>query len=341
MKTLVLYSFFMLVLSLTASAQKKDKCKDALGETDKFYQNGQIQEAIKRCEPCLRKMQTNEERFEAYRLLGLCYQFMNNNKKTLFYIEEMLKLRPDYQKYPNIDPLEFTKLVNKFEVRTTWYAGLKAGFNVNNISLSKSYATYASNQIYYPTIGYQFGGLGEYRYNDWLSLGGELALNGMSVRHEIENAGGWKQKYQESQQYLGLQLDGKYYLPKSFGKLKPYAGLGLRLNYMLSAQVNMESESNEMHTIFQATKDALSERNTLQFFSALKLGVSYPATIGYFSFDISYVYFFRNTVAADKRLDDQNFIFNNQYVNDDISLRTWMFNISYKMPLQWSIQYTE
>jgi hypothetical protein len=37
-------------------------------------------------------------------------------------------------------------------------------------------------------------------------------------------------------------------------------------------------------------------------------------------------------------MKDGNFIFNYQYINDDISLRSFPLSLSYQLPVTWNIQ---
>jgi hypothetical protein len=68
------------------------------------------------------------------------------------------------------------------------------------------------------------------------------------------------------------------------------------------------------------------------------LGLATPLAEGTLSLETNLAYFFSNTVNSKLRMSDLNFIFNNQYVNDDVSLRTMMLNISYKSPIVWQVR---
>ena len=332
----IFFTILFFCFSIFINAQ--DECKNALYHADKLYQKGQMQEAINLLEPCSKKYKDKEQRFEAFRLLGLLHQFMNNEEKTKYYIKEMLLLHPDYQKYPNIDPLEFTKLVNKFEVRPLLNAGFTTGYNRTGIQLIKSNSTYISPQIYFPTTGYQFGGFAEYMFKPFLSFRFDAMMNGVFVKHQVDSAGGWKQNYEETQQYFLFNLSTDYH-QKIYKNLSAYCGIGYGVNSLLNSKVYFESENIETHSVQLATKDAVAERIKSQPFASFKIGLQYPVGKGFFSIDASYLYFMKNTVDANKRMNDLNFIMNNQYINDDISLRMMMINFSYKMPLMWSIKY--
>lgn len=337
MKLSISLTVSLLCCSMFLFAQTND-CKDVLYQSNKLYQKGQLTEMIKLLEPCTGRKLDPEQQFEAYRLLALSYQFLNNEKKTYYYAKKMLKLRPDYQKYPNIDPLEFTKLINTFEVRPLLYLGIKAGPNFSSAEVVKSYSTFKSNQTYFATTGYQFGGFAEYMYKPTLSFSADVLMNGIFIKHQVDEAGGWKQTYNETQQYVSLNLSATY-SQKVYKELHLNAGAGFGFNSLLNSRVYLELENKETLSIQQATKNATDERNALQTFGSLKAGLAYQANFGTFGLEASYFYFFNTTVNPDKRMNDKNFIFNNQYVNDDISIRMFVLNLSYKMPLFWSIRH--
>jgi hypothetical protein len=334
MKKLVYIGMMLLLMTVKVIAQKK--CKDALSGAEKLYNQGQIAEAIQLLEPCSKRMSKEDERFESFRLLGLCYQFQNNEKKALNYVSQMLKMRPEYQKYPNIDPLEFTELVNRFEVRPMWYLGAKVGININSVRLMQNYSMVKAEQVYYPTVGYQFGITGEYMYKRNISFSTELLMDGRSVHHDLSLSNGEKQVVTESQQYVNWSGWGNYYIIK--GKWAFSTGLGLGVNYLTTAIANFESHSEENTNNSQASKNSVDERTHLQPTINVKVGVSYEAYAGTFGLELGYAGFLRNVVDSEKRFSNQEWIFNNQYVSSDYSLDAVVINLSYKLPLKMMIR---
>lgn len=314
------------------SVYAQKKCKDVLNRSDKLFQEGQIQEAVKTCEPCMNSLKSDEERFEAYRLLGISYLFLNNKRKSIQYAEKMIWLKPDYYKYPNIDPVEFTQLINKFEVRQIIYGGIKTGVNYVTPTILKSYSTFNTTSKYYMTTGYQFGGFAEYFYKPGIAFGTDLQFNGIYISQKVDNAGGNNQQYHEYQQSLLFLPYVNFYLNLPKG-LRVYSGAGIGVNYMLNAMVNLETLNELTQVSTLTSKNAIQERNRSQVITSIKFGIGYPLGKGFIGFDMSYLVSLRNMVDPSKRLSDLDFIFNNQYINDDIKLSMFMFNISYHMPL--------
>lgn len=319
-----------MVASLNALAQKK--CKDVLNRADKLYQQGQIQEAVKICEPCLSQLRSDEEKFEAYRLLGISYQFLNNKRKAERYVEMMIRMKPDYYKYPNIDPVEFTKLINKYHLVERVSGGIKTGMNYTTPNILKNYSPYNLTSKYYLTTGYQFGVFADYKLRKHISIGADILLNGVYIDQDFQNVGGNYQSYKETQQYL-LFLPNITFTAHLPNNMMVYSGLGLGMNYMMSAMVNIETRNEITGVSTINSRDAIDERNRTQLCSSFKFGVGVPVGKGMVSLDMSYLVFFRNIIDESKRYTDLSFIINNQYINDDVRLSMFMFNLSYHMPI--------
>jgi len=325
----------LFIQSILVIAQ--DKCKDALYDANKLFESGNIKECIERLEPCLQNKKGKEEKIESYHLLAQAYQNLNDLTNTQKYVRKMLRLKPDYQKFPNIDPLDFSRLVNQYKVTPKFYLGAKAGVNRNSVELKKSYAAYSSTQSYNPQTGFQIGATGDYRFSKGLSLNLDLLYSGLGINHIVDNAGGWKQDYTEQQNYFITNLlVSKYF--KSIKDIQIYTGAGLSAAYLLNSNVFLESTNLETGSIQQSTQDPVANRNRLQTAGNLHLGIAYPLFQGIIGLETNVFYFFGETVNPDKRMDDLNFIFNNQYVNDDVSLRLMTINITYKVPLVYRIE---
>ncbi|MDB4107831.1 hypothetical protein N9595_05140, partial [Bacteroidia bacterium] len=61
-------------------------------------------------------------------------------------------------------------------------------------------------------------------------------------------------------------------------------------------------------------------------------GLSFELDRGRFDFELGYNLFFSNTVKESERMSDINFIFDSQYINDDIKLGVYKLNLVYTLP---------
>jgi hypothetical protein len=260
-----------------------------------------------------------------------------NAEKTDYFMKEMLKLRVDYQKYPNIDPTEFTNLINKYVVRPQIYAGISFGGSSYLPQLMKSYSVYTSNQSYERTSGYQYGGFFEYRLKSNFSVGSDLLINGSAIEHKINDANGWYQQYKEIRKSALVTVVGTKYR-KLNEVVNVYCGLGLGMNVLTSSKGNIILTSNQTDLVLQSTTNTISERNKISPVGLVRLGVDFQTNRGKIGFDLTYVDYFNTTVNSEKRYNNADFIFTNQYVSDDIKLRGMMFSLSYKVPVKWVVK---
>jgi opacity protein-like surface antigen len=267
----------------------------------------------------------------------MAYQSASDMKNAEKYVKKMLLLKPDYHRFPNIDPIDFSQLVNKYMVFPDFYLGIKVGVNLNSIALKKSYAAYASPQSYNVTRGYQFGLSAEYRLRPSISINADFLSNGLGINHIIDSAGGYRQTYNEQQNYFLSHFSARYHL--NLGKqLQLYAGAGVGFGYLLTTNVFFESTNLVTGAVQQATQDPINSRNRFQTSVNGLFGFAIPMSSGTFGVEGGFAYFFNTTVNSSKRMDDLNFIFNNQYVNDDVSLRLTMINLCYKFPFKWNVR---
>ena len=338
MKMKIKSSVFIVLMFLNSAVFSQIDAKDLLFRSNKLYNQGKIEEVIKLLEPAIHgKLLNREQTFDAYRILALSFMYSLNTEKTDYYIKEMLKLRVDYQKYPNIDPTEFTKLINKYEVRPQIYAGICFGVSSFLPQLMKSYSVYTSDQSYERTSGYQYGGFFEYRLKSNLSFGSDLLINGSAIDHKINNANGWHQEYKEIRKSALLTVVGTKYR-KLNDVVNVSCGLGLGMNVLTSSKGNIILTSNQTDLVLQSTTNTISERNSMSPVGLVRLGIDFQTNRGKIGFDLTYVDYFKTTVNSEKRYNNADFIFTNQYVSDDIKLKGLMLNLSYKVPIKWVVK---
>jgi hypothetical protein len=329
---------FTILMFLNSVLFSQIDAKDVLFQSNKLYKQGKIEEVIKLLEPVVHgKLLNKEQTFDAYRILALSFMYSLNAEKTDYFMKEMLKLRVDYQKYPNIDPTEFTKLINKYIVRPQIYAGICFGGSSYLPQLMKSYSVYTSDQSYERTSGYQYGGFFEYRLKSNLSVGTDLLINGSAIEHKINDANGWYQQYKEIRKSALVTVVGTKYR-KLNEVVNVYCGLGLGMNVLTSSKGNIILTSNQTDLVLQSTTNTISERNKISPVGLVRLGVDFQTNRGKIGFDLTYVDYFNTTVNSEKRYNNADFIFTNQYVSDDIKLRGMMFNLSYKVPVKWVVK---
>lgn len=315
-------------------------CANVLYDANKLYQKGQFSACISSLQNCKDQLKKKSEKFEASHLLALSYLALSQTEQAKLNIVELLRNNPEYQKFPNVDPLEFSRLLNSYRVEPRWYFGLNSGINRSSVVLDKSYSTYSSTQRYLPSTGYQLGISSDYRILRKLSLNADWMFSGLDIIHEIDNAGGWKQRYKENQQYTGVMAGLNYHLMKDL-KFGGHLGGGFMMNYLYETTVFLESERIETKARLQSTQNPISMRNKWQPGVFVETGIEFWVLKGFLTLDCQYQHAFRNTVNPEERMKDMEFIYINHYVNDDVSIRQLNLLVGFKFPLTWRITQKE
>jgi hypothetical protein len=331
--------WLILITGLACSTQQafSQDCKNALYDAGRLFEAGRMRDCIARLDSCVHELREENELVEAYHLIALSYHVLNEDEKANLYVRKLLVLKPDYQKYPNIDPMDFRKRVNRFKVSPKIYLGLYSGINITSVALIKSYSLFASKQRYQPQMGYGAGFTDDMRIRPLLGITSQLMLSTIFVDHIIENAGGLEQHYSEQQNYYMISASLiKYFTVTRM--LTVHAGMGAGAGILGNDNVSLEAIDTKSGNIQQSTKDALTERNGFQPFLLCRIGISYPAGPAVLCLDAAYEHYMRNTVKSSQRMNDIDFIFNNEYINDDIRYRNILISLALKFPVKWSIR---
>lgn len=337
MKGLQLLSYFLFLLLIPTWVLGQDECDNPINEASKQFEAGRLNETISILESCIDNKNTNEEKIAAYHLLAMSYLSLNETDRAEEYVIKLLNLKPNYQKYPNIDPPEFSRLVNDFEIFPKLSVGIHLGVNRNAVRIKKSFSAYSSPQRYYPLTGNSLGILFDYNASENIEILGSALFEVMGVKHVVDNAGGREQSYEEQLKFITFKPGVQYIYPIN-DKISFTPGGGISLNYLYQSNVFLESFDKETGNRVQSIQNPIKQRNRFQPGLFLQCGVQWPVSKGTMNIGLGRYSAFRTTVNQDKRLDDLAFIFNNQYVNDDIKLRSWSLNVQYMIPISWNIE---
>ena len=109
--TLLFTILFDPIFPTLADAQQD--CATALKDAEAKYNDGQFDEAIDLLKKCIAQGFTEEQKKEAYRLLGLAYLAKDYREQAREAVEKLLTLVPNWQPDPIQDPPPFTRLVEQ------------------------------------------------------------------------------------------------------------------------------------------------------------------------------------------------------------------------------------
>jgi tetratricopeptide (TPR) repeat protein len=315
---------------------KAQECDNALYKSAKLYEAGNIEDAIGVLEPCIDQMKKADLKFESYKLLAQAYLSTGNDEKAKECAIKMLKISPEYKKYPNNDATTLKSLLNEIEVTEKILLGAAVGVGGTSVNVIKSYSALQVPQRYVNTIGYIFGGNLTYVHNK-LQFGVGLLNQGLSIVHQHQSEFGWTKTYTEQLRALNLRLNVGYeYELNHSTSLIPSVHCGTSI--FNSSYITVQTDNDLNSGVELVTKDNIDFINNNQYYLGGSLSIAKKLTRGQLIFGFSYSHFISNKTNAEKRYDDINFILDSGYISDDLNISTSNFSIGYQLPIFYSVK---
>ncbi|MCB0735018.1 MAG: outer membrane beta-barrel protein [Bacteroidetes bacterium] len=330
--------YLMLISVWSVSAQTAgNACDNALIQANKLYESGRIQEALNLLGPCVRHHDLSaSEQFDATRLLALCYLYQNKSDSTEYFAKQMLTLRPDYQTFHYLDPLELTQVLNSFEVSNRLWVGASVGLSVTQAAVIKNYSTAETPSTYSSRSGLNAGILAEYAVRKTISLVLNPNYNSMSYAREMANVAGRKKAYTELISTFEIPLIARYKYPILGGEA--YVQAGGQLNIWASSFADVQSTSLSDGTVHQSSTETTDYR--VSSVAGFQFGLGYQRQVGpgLMSLTVKQLRFGSNVVLPERRYDNVDFILDAQYIDADFGLTSNGISVAFKMPLVKSIR---
>jgi hypothetical protein len=327
-------AFFLIGLffSINGIAQQTDNsCKDALNLADKEYKAGRINKCIELLNPCIDKLES-KVKFEAYRLLALCYLDMNDEKNANNAALNLLRNKPNYREFPFFDPKGFTNLLSKYDVWPQLEFGIKTGINFNSVRLIKNFSVINSDAAFLPQTGYQAGITAEYYIKKNISLNADLLYEGLNYKRTSVNGSVWSQEFTEKLNYFSIPLAIRYYFYKT-KTLRFGAELGLQTQILSKTNSDIVLSNSETQEKVENTIEQKNQRNKALFYGLGGLVIKYKLGGGTVSADFRYAFGLSNVVKTSKRYDNLNFILANQYIDSDFSFTPFYITLGYQFAI--------
>lgn len=331
MKTSIFFSLFLFTCLCAIAQPSKTDCSNVLITADKDYEAGKFSNCIEKLNNCMQSL-AKPERYEAYRLLTLCYLLTNNEKMANESMVQLLEHKPDYRDYPYFDPIEFTKLASKYTVWAQLELGIKTGINVNSVRLIKNYSVTGLGGTYNPELGFQVGVLGEYFFKKDFSIGLELGYEGLNYSKTTVEPSEWTQDFNENLNYFSMPVTGKYYFLNKKG-FRLSAELGFQVQLLSQTNSTLEFKNQKSNENIQKTAAQINQRNNTLFYGLGGVAISRKIGGGNLFFDLRYAYGFNNVVKEENRNDNPDFIFTNQYIDSDIAFNPFYISLGYQFPI--------
>ena len=326
--------FFLFNAFFTPKAftqQNNNQCSNILVTANKEYEAGHFTECIQLLDPCMSNLSI-AELFEANRLIALCYLNLKDNQNLNDAIVKLLKSKPDYRDFPFFDPIEFTRLLAKYDVWPKWEIGVKAGININSVNPIKNFSMTGSDARFDPALGYQFGITGEFFLKKNISITTDFLYEGLSYKRVAADVSGWEQIFTEDLNYFSVPIAVRYYFVNWKG-VEFIAEIGFQTQLLNSTYSNIILNNNTASETLQFSDIQFDQRTKFVFYGLGGLAAKYKLGGGKICLNVRYAIGLNNIVDDSKRFDNINFIIASQYVDSDISLNPFYVSLGYQFPL--------
>lgn len=341
MKKIFILSFLLILLvtSTISKSQSTDNsaCLNSLTQANTLYEKAQFAEAVALIQPCIKSGALKNNLVDAYRLLGLCYQQLNDEANTNDAILNLLKVKLDYQQFPYNDPKEFTVLINKFSAETKLMLGIKTGFNYTLPNITKAYAIKPATIEISGNSGQFLGINGDYFFkNHTFALSSWLTYNILKFSETHTFNAQERLQYKQEQTMADFGVTYKYF-PLKKARIMPYAALGMSGLFFVKGLSNIVYTNDFSVTKTENSRDMKNIANKILLNGVAEIGGSIKTGQATLSIGFQYIYSFSNTINTAKRYDDIEYILINQYVDSDVKLHNANIYLNYSFPVLWRV----
>lgn len=332
-------------------------CSQVLAEAQQDFDQGHFYGIAGKLKDCIDGGFNKAQKIEAYKLLTITYLYIDDPIGAESSYLELLKLDPEHNVDPSIDPIEVVYLNEKFTTTPFFTIQVfKAGVNYTKPLVINNYGadnTSMTNEKYEGNVGYTFGAGIDYNLSDYFSLGLELSFERRSYSYSNIVFQNDPQGYREN--LLGLSVPlflrftypGKKWYPYIYGGYALKVNLASRftdLNLNNVTPAKGDTPKTEQQVNVPDLTDATDLRNTLNTALVAGIGVKYRLNYEYISFDIRLDAGMLNHTNEDKR-----FLLTNEnptdlqepstipttlgIVMDDIRINDLSFTVGFVKPL--------
>jgi len=330
-KAIISILFFALLFSV--NAQENNDCAIKLKEAQDQYDIGVIEGIDSLISDCLENGFTREEKLQAYKLLINALIFDDDLPSAEKYMLSFLRKFPEYQ-IAATDPSEFVDLLNQFNNNPRSSIGIILGGNFGNVRViepvSLNGTKDAGAKYRNSGLGFQAGII----YNINLGSFIEISLEPMYVQSRFEyNAQPYTfadVEYTEKQDRIDFPVSCVFTFSK--GKFVPYARLGAKAAYLLSASSNSQrtyvNTSEPLNPVTGSDIEIMDNRLNINYWAVLGGGLRYKIPGAYIFLDVRYNLGLQNQVNTDSRFDgndDNTWLY--LYRQDDFYLDDFSFSM--------------
>ncbi|MFN6946475.1 MAG: porin family protein [Cytophagaceae bacterium] len=336
----ILLLMFSLATGSAFSQQDQSNCSQVLKRAQSTFEQGRIDEVPKMVEACLASGFTKEERIAAYKLLTLTYLYQNERELAESSIIKFLKLNPEYEINPALDPNEFITLYNSIRTRPVLLYGAIAGVNFSYVNVHRNFSldnSAVKRGTYNSRPGIQAGLAFEYLFSKSWSLSPEIHFATKSFHFKDTILGFSHLHYEEDQAMIDLPL----FIRKNFllnnRTLLPYVEAGIIGHGLVRARASIERQDHigpSRQDVPERSIPRLNQRNILNYSLGIGAGIKIKNVIGngYLMISARYQFGMRTMVDPMTRFNNEELIYNYLYLENDYKLNTMSFSLAYLLP---------
>lgn len=325
------------LISLAPLVFSQSDCSNALPDAYSKYQTGEINRAVEILKNCIHDFKNTDQRVHAHRILGMCYLEMNDPEKAEKEIRAILELRPNYLKTPNQDPRFLKSAMSDFKVESSWHLGVSLYSGIHTVSVQKNFSAVDGKSFYYPFGGYGLGVQAIYYTQRPWTIRTSLGVFNTGIRQEMETQASIKTFYDRINSAF-VSLSPQHVL-MSDKNITLGLGPDLGFDWIYNSSIDFSNENFSTGLINQSTKDGIDMKKSFQPRIGLRTSLDIHVKQGVIGVSLGFNQYLTKLNEPDRRLDDESFIFNTQYVNDDVIRRSCSFGLSYRAPIAYRIKH--
>ncbi len=338
MKTRYLKKYwFLLLLFISAFpllifCQESTTCAENLQTAQALFDRGQINQVPAMLQQCMKSGFKREEQIVAYKLLIQSFLFEDNLEEADSTMMEFLKKYPEYQLSPT-DHSSFVYLFNTFKVRPVLQISVHLGTNLPFLTFvdSRSTAGVEGKSFYKSQALNLYASLeGRFEITKKIEVNVEAGYSQLNFTNIEDFMGFGKITYKESQSRIELPVSAIYNV-KQFGKLTPYARLGLGPAITLSSTARPAENPTDINNLISHTGpdlDRADSRIKIDLFVQIGAGAKYKTRGGYFFAELrSNFGMLGQTVRGSEPPEELGWFY--YFLDDGFHLNNLNFNIGY------------
>ncbi len=353
-------TFSLLLPFVVVQAQyeeEENECVRILQKAQKAYEGGLIEKVDQMIRPCLEGNQlSKEDKMEGWKLIAMSHTYDGKDDLAEDAMLHFLKLDPEYQIQPGVDPKEFTDLYSNFHTDPLYTVGIYGGPNWANAFSYKEFGGYntaTDKKSYTSKSGFQIGVRGTRYLYKGLNVHLDLTfmqssfVYGQDILESYTNVDpngdpveaptkGVSIGSTESQQVLSIPISFSYtFMPQKM--LRPYVLAGFETRYLLSASNEIQKsplDPNIASVEIPDIENFQETRSNLTFSALFAVGGKYKITRGDLFAEVRYHVGISDQLADyDAPVNEDERLWNFYQQDNEFTINTFMINFGYNLYL--------